>query len=226
VQHEHATCSLGTRRTTILHSVIKSVAYSDPRHVLVKQNNVFPAELDLKAALADTGVAVLSSEAFTNDTETAATLRAGRKLIFFTVSRVAMMYARNGNDKLYACAMDMVSGDRVPGVTIKLLARDPDSVRCLPSCWNVRWLRSFTHASLDCDGLVDYQQDLAIEESVQRGQQIFSVSNDLFCKCLFPDCFLPPHICTSTCDKQFIHEALFMFNAMHFLTSHVEIYTL
>jgi hypothetical protein len=151
----------------------------------MKQNHLFPAELDLKAALADTGVAVLSSEAFTNDTETSATLRDGRILTFFTVSRVAMMYARNSNDKLYACAMDMVSGDRVPGVTVKLLARDPDSVGCLPSCWNVRSLRSFTHASLDCDGLVDYQQDLAIEESVQRGLQILSLPSYLFCAFLF-----------------------------------------
>jgi hypothetical protein len=159
LQHEHATCIYGTRHTTILYSILKSIAYSDQRHVLIKQKHVFPAELDLKAALADTGVAVLSSEAFTNDTESAATLRDRRKLTFFTVSRVAMMYARNSNDKLYACAIDMVSGDRVPGVTVKLLARDPDSVGCLPSCWNVRSLRSFTHASLDCDRLVvDHQQ--------------------------------------------------------------------
>jgi hypothetical protein len=114
------------------------MAYSDPRHVLMKQNHVFPTELDLKAALADTGVAVLSSEAFTNDTESAATLRDRRILTFFTVSRVAMMYARNSNEKLYACAMDMVTGDRVPGVTVKLLARDTNSVRGLPSCWNAR----------------------------------------------------------------------------------------
>jgi hypothetical protein len=128
----------GHDRPQYYYSIFKSIAYSDQRHVVIKQKHVFPVELDLKAALADTGVAVLSSEAFTNDTETAATLRDRRKLTFFTVSRVAMMYARNSNEKLYACAMDMVSGDRVPGVTVKLLARDTNLVRCLTSCWKIR----------------------------------------------------------------------------------------
>jgi uncharacterized protein YfaS (alpha-2-macroglobulin family) len=82
----------------------------------------------LKEALQGTGVAVLALEAFKNGTETAAQLKDGRAVTLFTVSNVGMMYASGEGGKVVAVAMDIASGEAVPGVKVKIIAREQSSV--------------------------------------------------------------------------------------------------
>lgn len=84
------------------------------------------AELDLKAALRDTGVAVLALEAF-DGSENASKLNHLHTVTLFTVSDVAMVYA-SVSDKIFAFAMNMVSGKPVPDVSVKVVAREMEEV--------------------------------------------------------------------------------------------------